>query len=536
MRFETLPPARAEGAVLAHAVRAGERMFKKGRVLTPADCDAFAAAGVAHVTVVRLEAGDVAEDVAAARVAACLIGENLRGGSAFTGRANLYAEKPGVLVLDQVLIDAANSVDEAVTVATLPAYAVVAPGEMVATVKIIPFAAPEKAVSAVMEILRRATALRVADFKPKRVALVSTQLPTTKNSVLDKTRAALEARLTPLGGTLISEARVAHDAADIAEALRRAPEADLVFVFGASAITDRHDVIPAGIEQAGGTVAHFGMPVDPGNLLLLGERNAKTVIGLPGCARSPKLNGFDFVLQRLFADVKVTGRDLMRMGVGGLLKEIPIRGQLRDAPPSALRAPRITAVVLAAGLSSRMGSNKLLAPVQGVALVRRTVEAVLKSEAKPVIVVTGHDEAKLQAALKGLDVRFVHNAAYGEGLATSLKTGIGAVPAECDGALVVLGDMPEVAPALMNRLVAAFSPADGRAICVAIRDGKRGNPVLWGRQFFTEMQSATGDTGAKHLIGLYDEMVCEVEAEDDAVLSDIDTPDALAALRARVQA
>ena len=157
---------------------------------------------------------------------------------------------------------------------------------------------------------------------------------------------------------------------------------------------------PAGIVAAGGAVSHFGMPVDPGNLLLLGSLHGEPVVGLPSCARSPKVNGFDFVLQRLFAGLAVTGKDVMRMGVGGLLQEIPNRPQPRDVENAPLRAPRIAALVLAAGLSSRMGSNKLLEGWRGHPLLRWTVEAALASDARPVIVVTGNEAPKIEAALK----------------------------------------------------------------------------------------------------------------------------------------
>jgi molybdenum cofactor cytidylyltransferase len=273
------------------------------------------------------------------------------------------------------------------------------------------------------------------------------------------------------------------------------------------------------------------MPVDPGNLLLLGSLRGRPVIGLPSCARSPKVNGFDFVLRRLFAQLPVTGEDLMRMGVGGLLQEIPSRPQPRDVEPALLRAPRIAGVVLAAGLSSRMGSNKLLQEWRGKPLLRWAVEAALASQAEPVIVVTGHEAAKIEAALSGLDVKFVHNAQFREGLSTSLKTGLSAVPSAADGALVLLGDMPQIDATLVNRLIAAFSPADGRSICIAMHQHKRGNPVLWARRFFPEIAELAGDTGAKTLFDLHEELVCEIDA-DAGVLRDIDTPEALAALRA----
>ena len=536
MRFGTFPLGEAEGAILVHSVRAGGRLFKKGRLLAKDDLAGLAAAGIACVTAAWLEPGDVPEDVAATRVAQAFAGDGIRLSAAFTGRTNLYAETSGLVMLDPAGIDAVNLIDESVTVATLAPYAVVVPGEMVATVKIIPFAAPASAVAAATDAAA-ASPIRVAPFKPMRVALISTHLPGQKSVLLEKNLIALQARLAPLGGSVVFERRTPHAAEAVAEALRAAEAAapELFFVFGASAITDRRDVIPAGIEAAGGEVLHFGMPVDPGNLLLLGALRGKPAIGLPSCARSPKVNGFDFVLQRLFAGLSVTGEDLMRMGVGGLLQEIPSRPQPRDVEAVNLRAPRIAAIVLAAGLSSRMGSNKLLQEWRGKPLLRWTVEAALRSAARPVVVVTGNEAAKIEAALKGLDVRFTHNPDYREGLSASLKAGLAAVPHSADGALVLLGDMPEVSAALIDRMLAGFSPADNRSICIAVHERKRGNPVLWARRFFPAIEALTGDAGAKHLLALHEELVCEIDA-DEGVLRDIDTPEALAALRANSEA
>ncbi|HEX3487077.1 MAG TPA: molybdopterin-binding/glycosyltransferase family 2 protein [Micropepsaceae bacterium] len=532
MQFGTIPLRDAEGAILVHSLRAGGRLFKKGRILGRAELEALEASGIASVMAARLEPGDVPEDVAATNIAQAFAGPGARLSAAFTGRTNLYAEQSGLVVLDPAVVDAVNGIDESVTLATLAPYTVVAPGEMLATVKIIPYAAPEWAVANAITAAR-AGPIRVAPFQPKRVALISTQLPGQKPSLLDKNRSGLEARLGPLGGSLVFERRTAHEAQAVAEALKtaQAERPDLLFVFGASAITDRRDVIPAGIVAAGGTVLHFGMPVDPGNLLLLGDLAGRPVVGLPSCARSPKVNGFDFVLQRLFADIPVTAADIMRMGVGGLLQEIPSRPQPRDAENGNLRAPRIAALVLAAGLSSRMGSNKLLQEWRGKPLLRWAVEAALASDASPVIVVTGNEAAKVETALKGLDVRYVHNGDYRSGLASSLKTGIAAVPDSADGAIVLLGDMPEINASVIDRMIAAFSPADGRAICIAIHERRRGNPVLWSRAFFPEIATLSGDEGARRLLAQHEELVCEIDA-DSGVLRDIDTPEALAALRA----
>lgn len=541
MKFGDTPVDQALGAVLAHGVRAGKAIFKKGRVLAEADIATLRAAGIASVVAARFEPGDVTEDEAARRIAAALQGEHLTATAPFTGRCNLYAEARGIAVIDRARLDRLNLLDEAVTVATVPPYDTVEPRQMVATIKIIPFAVPEKVVQACEAVARDGgPMLRVAPFRQKAAALIQTTTDGFKPRILDNTAEATRQRLESLGGSLRAEARCAHRtealAQEIAQALRSRP--DLLLISGASAITDRRDVIPAAIERAGGEVVHFGMPVDPGNLILLGRIGNRPVVGLPGCARSPKFNGFDWLLQRLMADVPVTASDIMRLGAGGLLKEIPSRPLPRaeaetHVAAAAPHAPRIAAIVLAAGLARRMGSNKLLAPIEGVPMVARAVDAALASQARPVVVVVGNEAERVKAALAGRDVTFVANPDFAEGLSASLKRGIAAVPPECDGALVCLGDMPRVTAGDINRLIAAFNPVEGRGICVPVRDAKRGNPVLWGRRFFAEILGVAGDVGAKHLIGAYPEAVAEVAMEGDGVLIDIDTPQALASLSAK---
>jgi molybdenum cofactor cytidylyltransferase len=308
----------------------------------------------------------------------------------------------------------------------------------------------------------------------------------------------------------------------------------MAIVFGASAIADRRDVIPAALEAIGGRVEHFGMPVDPGNLLMIGSVGATPVLGAPGCARSPKENGFDWVLMRLLAGLPVQREDITGLGVGGLLMEIVTRPQPREEPLHARRS--IAAVVLAAGRSSRMGGpNKLLAEITGRPLVRIVAEAVLASRARPVIIVTGHQRERVEGVLAGLPVEFVHNPNYADGLGTSLKTGIAALPAEVDGTVVCLGDMPQVNAALIDRLIDAIDPDKGALVAVPTIDAKRGNPVVWSRRFFPDLMTVEGDVGARHLIGRYGEAVVEVPVSDTAVLADIDTPQALEALKAELE-
>ena len=414
MIFAELPLSEAEGALLAHSIRVKGTAFRKGRRLSAADTAALAAIGQTTVAAVRLEPGDVTEDDAARQVAEAICGEHLSVAAPFTGRANLIAEAPGLLVVDRARLDAANLVDESITVATLAPFDLLAKGDMAATVKIIPFAVPGDTLERCLALARGGgPILRLATLHPRRVALIQTILPGIKDSVLDKTREVTNQRLAELHCPPVTERRCAHRSADLAREIAASGEAELILVAGASAITDRRDVIPAALTASGGEILHFGMPVDPGNLLLLGRLGERPVLGLPGCARSPKVNGFDWVLRRLIADLPVDGADIMRMGAGGLLKEIPTRPQPRAEPATVPRAPRVAALILAAGRSSRMGgANKLLTEVEGRAMVARAVDAALASRARPIVVVVGHEAARLEAAIGDRPVTVVENPAY----------------------------------------------------------------------------------------------------------------------------
>jgi molybdenum cofactor cytidylyltransferase len=546
VRFGEVPVAESLGAILAHSMRVADKVLRKGRVLSREDVALLVEAGPSTVVVARLDPGDIAEDEAARRIAEAVAGPGIAIASPFTGRANLLAETKGLLVFDRERLDRLNLIDEATTLGTLPNYAVVEPREMVATVKIIPFAAPVAAVERCVEIAAAGgPLLRVAAFRALQMGLIQTRLPGLKETILDKTRQVTEGRLAALGCRLVHEARCDHRSADLAPLIGEAlgKGADIVLIHGASAIVDRRDVIPAAVVAAGGRIAHFGMPVDPGNLLLLGEVAGKTVLGLPGCARSPKVNGFDWVLERLVAGLPVGPAEIMRMGAGGLLAEIPSRGLPRaearpepEKPAAAPKGPRIAALLLAAGQSTRMGGeNKLLAELDGRPMIARTAQRLLASRARPIVAVLGNAADAVDRALGKLPVARVRNPDFAQGLSTSLKRGLAALPEDVAGVLVCLGDMPLVAGRDLDRLIAAFNPLEGRAICVPVRRGKRGNPVLFARQFFPEMMKLAGDVGAKHLVGEHAESVAEVEMESDNVLVDIDTPEALAALREKTR-
>jgi molybdenum cofactor cytidylyltransferase len=336
MKFGVVPVELAVNGILAHGVAVGEGRLAKGRMLSSHDIQALQNAGFKTVTVAQLNVDDVPENDAAARIGVRLETPNIISKTASTGRVNLHSGEAGLLRVNAKIINSINALHPSVTIATLPDFTVCQHGAMVATVKIIPFSAPTTAVAKAENLAP--AALDLHPFRPLIVGLIQTTLPLTKDSVLEKTVEVTRQRLSAFGGTMSVAVHCNHNADALAQTLHPMLGLDILIVFGASAVCDEEDVIPAAIRLIGGRVTQVGMPVDPGNLLVLGHKGKTTIIGAPGCARSPKENGFDWVLARLFAGLKVTSRDIVRMGVGGLLMEIPARPSPRSSPENTRHA------------------------------------------------------------------------------------------------------------------------------------------------------------------------------------------------------
>lgn len=481
MRFGPVALDQAEGAILAHSLALPSGRLRKGRVLGAADIAALRAAGLSEVIAARLAPDDLDEDAAAERIGAALAGAGLRATAPFTGRVNLHAEAPGLLEVEAGAVAALNAVDEAITLATLPPLARVAAGAMVATVKIVAYGAPRAAVE--RAAAAGAGALRLRPVRLRHACLIQTHLPGMKESLLEKGRAAVAGRLAGLGIALQEAPPVPHEAAALARAMAAA-EGDLLLVLTASATSDRADVGPAALSLAGGRLERFGMPVDPGNLLYLGAQRGRPVIGLPGCARAPALNGADWVLERVACGLEVSGADIAAMGVGGLLKEIPSRPQPRRgggraAPPGRVQA----AAVLWPG---EWGAP----PPPALPEITAALAPCAPGQSPP-------------EGWTALPVR----AGAGEGEA--LAAAIAALPEGAEAALLLPRGARVGAEAFAARMLAAFSPEDGRELVCP--EGRRPHmpPVLIGRRFFEAVAAlSAGESLASALAEAGDHVVC----------------------------
>lgn len=534
MDFKEISLHQAENTILAHSLNLTKRKLKKGTLLSKEDVIELKESNYHSVMVAIPAADDILEDIAAKNLASTIAGEHVEIEKPMTGRCNLRAKKDGLLVIDRTLLDKINLVHESLTVATLEPFIPIYQGQLIATIKVIPYAVANSTLQTCLTIAKeKRNIIRVAPFKPKTVGFIQTSVNGLKPSILDKTSKVLSQRLERLNSYIAQEIRCQHDRDEVTKAIKQLQErdVDILIISGATAVADRDDVVPSAITECGGNIIHFGMPVDPGNLLLLGNCHEKHVIGMPGCARSPKFNGFDIVLNRLFADVLVTSTDIMKMGVGGLLKEIADRPQpraLRSNKNKMKKIHKVTAIVLAAGQSRRMGDvNKLLMTFNDQPMVKHITNTLNESCLNEIIVVTGFEAEQIQNALSDYDVKFVDNPNHEQGLSTSLIAGLRSVDKLADAVIICLGDMPMVTSAGIKQLIKEFEPDASKEICVPTYQGKRGNPILWSRRFINEMLQLEGDVGAKHLLFKYDDIVHEVPMQDSGVLLDFDTRQAI---------
>ena len=538
MKFGRVPVLESEGAILASSLKVLGKKWKKGRKLSRFDVEVLIDQGHQSIVVARLEDDDVDENTAAEAIARVIAGDGLEIRKAATGRCNLYAKHRGLFVVSSESINATNCVNEAFTIATLPSHSYVFAGKLVVSVKVIPYGVSRTSLDeCITEANYGPPTANVFAYRKMSIGLIQTTTEWLSSNLLEKGEALLRSRANEVESEItVSETCEHHEDAvkfRLLEYYKK--DLDMIFVLGASAIQDRCDVVPQGVVASGARIQHFGMPVDPGNLLLMAKHRSTHVIGLPGCVRSPKRNGFDFVFERLAAGIEVLPQDIMYMGVGGLVTESVQRPERRvtGTLSTNVEKPRVAAIVLAAGRSARMGEQtKLFLKIKDCSMLQQVVRNLESSLVERIFVVTGHERERVREELSDAKVTFVHNRDYAKGLSTSLRCALAQLPKKYDAALVCLGDMPYVNGKQIDGLIDAFSPATEKSICVPTYQGKRGNPVLWSRRFFQEIMEVQGDVGARHLIGEYEDLVVEVEVDNVGVMTDIDTPQAYAAISA----
>ncbi len=509
------------GNILGHTLNVNGKKLSKGRKISKEDVKILKEFGYRSIICAKSDKNDIHEDVIAKKVGNLFINETVISEDPHTGRTNLLASKSGLLEINEEAIEKFNSTSEEVTIATLKNYSKVKKGEMIATIKIIPFFVSTKVLNKIKNSILKKS-LYIHSFENKKVGLILTHVGKQNIKLNNISINRIEERLKKFNSSLTEIVTCEHNSETISNYIKvlKNKKINIILILGASAIVDIKDKIPEAIISSNGKIIRFGMPVDPGNLLLIGKIKNISVIGLPGCARSPSLNGFDWVLERVIANVTISNKDIYQMGVGGLLKTI-------NKNKKSYKKYNIANIILAAGQSKRMKKvNKLLININSKNMIQNIIDTATKSNARDNIIVLGHEKEQIEKFVKK-NITIVANNEYKNGLSTSLKKGISALPEDCDAAVIILGDMPKISFNLINSLIKNFDPKNNINIVIPSHKGKRGNPILIGRKFFPDILKLKGDMGAKNIINNNINDIYDIPQRTSSSLIDIDTKEDL---------
>ena len=531
MKIKSLAPQDSIGAVLAQTYNLPSKIISKGTFVTNEFVGYFKIGNVKTILCAVPEEGDIHEDEAAKAISSAIDKNHIYADKASTGRVNFKSQSLCLVRYDRDFIKEVNLVDESIAFSIVEHNQLLAEGDLIATLKIIPFFMQKKYVDRVIKMLAKDELFKIHNLKKKEVTLIQTCFEWQKKSIFTATSNVTKARLEALGCSLKKEKLINHDYDTLCAIIRSSVKNDpeILLISGASAITDRSDYIPKAILSEGGELIQYGLAVDPGNLLLIGKVGKTTVIGMPGCARSPKLNGFDWVLQLLMADIPINREELADMGAGGLLMEIASRPLPRALAKSVSKGEKkVMGVILAAGNSTRMGrENKLLRNIGNAPLIRNTAIEMLKSDLDSCSIVLGYQSDKVADVIKDLNVNLILNPLWKEGQASSLRAAINTLDSTYSDLLIMLGDLPGIKSSHINSIIEEHLITDNRKSKITIPSfkGQKGNPVIWGRSFFHDLSNLEGDVGGRNLFSEHPAAINILEMDDPWVVKDADTPE-----------
>ncbi|MEM7198140.1 MAG: NTP transferase domain-containing protein, partial [Pseudomonadota bacterium] len=407
-------------------------------------------------------------------------------------------------------------------------------GQILGTIKVITFALPKNVLDE-MHNLPKIGGIRLHAYRGGTVQLLFTEIPGVTKG-LYKAEKIITDRLHGLRYHLQHCTRTEHRFDAIIKALQEHEACDLLLISSASAMADRRDIIPQAIEKLGGTIQYFGIPVDPGNLMMIATLRGTAVLGLPGCAKSPALNGTDFLLQRHASGLVITREYIASLGAGGLLKDIHNRPMPRIAatktPPSK-NETKTAAIILAAGFSRRFGDDdKLLQIIDDKPLLHATLAPYMQAkEVRHIIVVVQSLDTAIAQSLRNLPVQLVANARANEGISTSIQSGLAALPETYSAAFIGLGDMPNIQITTLHAMIVAHTKQQNALAILPVHNKRIGNPVLVNRAAFPAMMELSGDKGARTLWKNMPHTTYQLSCDDPGIHYDIDTCADLASRR-----
>ena len=513
------------GYLLMHSVFLKDGRIRKGKIIDQDDIRMMEKSNISKVYVGEFEEGDISENSASSLIAKAIAKSQFSISPTLSGKTNITSTADGLIEIDEEKVTKLNSLSPNIAVSTLNNHDVVYRGDHIISIKIISYVISSSDLKKIINFLKKNKIIKLKNFTSMRFGVIYTTAKNEKRSLVEKTKKSIKSRISDYNSTIMHESVIPHDYGSLKAKIEQLIESDIncILLFLSTSITDVNDIVPSVINNLGGAVKSFGMPVDPGNLTLSGKINEVDIIAAAGSARSDTLNGLDWHLNCIHANIAVTQAMVNSLGVGGLLKDIDFAVKRKRVSKTIdTKKSNIAAVVLCAGESKRMGSkNKLLLKVEGKTLIKNYIDNISKSNVSEIVIVTGHQSSEIEKELDGYDLKFIYNEKYREGMSTSLNTGINSLSKNINAAIICLPDMPMIGIYEINKLIEYYNPKIGHEICVATYNDQRGNPVLWDKKYFKKLMQITGDKGGRYLLPKFLDKSVEVKL-GEAVAFDVD--------------
>ena len=526
----------AENVRLFADYRLDGSFYPKGHTLSKEDIIVFKMFGIRRVFGALMEEDDLDSRTALGIIAAKLCGDNTAYVIDESGVCQIVAAADGVFISSEDRLIKFNRLHPEVVLNTVAPYHPAVRGEVIGRLEItVPVISQTEIDEMIFKLSGNVALLQIAELHPFKTAFIYTKIldNTAETAHLTGVVKKLVASFVPYQLDFSGEYNAGYNQDSVADALQDAlgDGYEVIFVLGAARSACRDDVLPGALRKIVDVAACAHLPQIGASDLLLAEKRGTKIIVLPYNYDKIDTSSADrYIKQALFSE-KLNPADFVRMipvslPDGGMLSE-KYQDSLIAAKPSGIKNKKasVAAIVLAAGIGSRSGRNKLMVEVEeGVPLFMKAVNAAIASEASPVFVITGYHDEEMAEFLDKVDVNVIYNPAYRSGVKTSLALGLKSVPGFCDGAMIIPADMPNLTGADLNKLIASFKKGQEKQICLFSYKGVKSNPVIWSKALYDKADIVPENAALRPVFMEHADYTNSVELKDVNKLLDINYP------------
>ncbi len=524
----------AEGLILANDIELKSSIIKKGTKLSSSNISSLKLAGLETISCYKPNKNDIDAKTAIGMVAAAITGNNTAYILNDDGYCHIFAEKNGIIDIDEVRINRFNNSHPDIFINTIKKDEIVKKDDLLAVIRIIPYLINIDEVNNTIHTnTGQGSLISVADFNIKTTTLIQTTMPDTEEQLTSSTKIYLEELLLKADCKLKSDIKCEHNSEDIANSIYTAINqgAEFIIISPAKPTYGKSDIIPTALKESAIDIYKIHIPVETGFDTILAYKGKRIpVIQIPHNYHLGNNDTINKLICKLISKQKFNIEDITQLGFGSLSIKSNITNKtkselLSGTSTKAKGKSTIAAIILAAGRGTRMGgNNKLLHEINDEPLFLQSIKSALKSKASPIIVVTGFEADRTEEYLRAYDVVILRNTGYKMGIKTSIDLALSSLPHSVDGALLIPADMPGITTEHIDKLIKSFKPNKKEALCISEFEGVKKNPILWPRNLFADANLIPDNSHLRPVFLEHTDYTKAVKTKNELDIIDINTP------------